>query len=422
MGDLLESNRETAVLAGLNADSLPDIENSNEASLDELEALLETAGGQCVAKVLQNKDAPDPRTFIGAGKAEEIRDLVNDLEADMVVFDNELNASQIRALEEVTGVTVLDRSTLILDIFAQRAKTREGRLQVELAQYKYLLPRLSGMGKSMSRLGGGIGTRGPGETKLETDRRHIRSRISKLESELADVRKVRGVQRESRIKNEVPTVALVGYTNSGKSTILNLFTDAQIPANDRLFDTLDTTSRKFTVSDTFKVILSDTVGFIDKLPHHLVEAFKATLEELQYADLLLHIVDISNPDWEKHMEVVQRLISELAREGTPVIEVFNKIDLVEKSALPGGAGRVYLSAKTGEGSESLRQLIISELGAGQKCVNLLLPYDRSDLLDMLYRQAKVEQADYTDEGISVRLICNMKQYGLLREYILECGQ
>ena len=285
---------EKAVLVGLNADCFKPEDTATYETLDELEALLETAGGTCVAKVLQNRHTPDPHSFIGEGKAQEICTLLENSDANLVIFDNDLSPSQIRALEELTGATVLDRSALILDIFAQRAKTAEGRLQVELAQYQYLLPKLSGMGKSMSRLGGGIGTRGPGETKLETDRRHIRERINRLQEELNEVRKVRAVQRERRIRNSVPVVALVGYTNAGKSTLLNRLTDAGIPANDRLFDTLDTTTRRLRVSDHLEVLLSDTVGFIAKLPHHLIEAFQATLEELQYVDLLLHVIDASD--------------------------------------------------------------------------------------------------------------------------------
>ena len=299
---------EKAVLVGLNADCFKPEDTATYETLDELEALLETAGGTCVAKVLQNRHTPDPHSFIGEGKAQEICTLLENSGANLVIFDNDLSPSQIRALEELTGATVLDRSALILDIFAQRAKTAEGRLQVELAQYQYLLPKLSGMGKSMSRLGGGIGTRGPGETKLETDRRHIRERINRLQEELNEVRKVRAVQRERRIRNSVPVVALVGYTNAGKSTLLNQLTDAGIPANNRLFDTLDTTTRRLRVSDHLEVLLSDTVGFIAKLPHHLIEAFQATLEELQYADLLLHVIDASDPQREAHIEVVDRLI------------------------------------------------------------------------------------------------------------------
>ena len=292
MEDLQKTVIEKALLVGLSAGIFTREENATEQTLDELEALLETAGGQCAAKVLQNRPAPDPHSFIGEGKVDEVRELLETTGANLVIFDNDLSPSQQRALEKMTGVSVMDRSGLILDIFAQRAKTREGRLQVELAQYKYLLPRLTGMWTHLERQEGSIGTRGPGETQLETDRRLIRKRIQKLEDELREVRKIRGVQRERRIKNSIPVVAIVGYTNAGKSTLLNHLTGAGIPANNRLFDTLDTTTRQLAVSDTLDVLLSDTVGFIAKLPHHLVEAFKATLEELEYADLLLSLIHI----------------------------------------------------------------------------------------------------------------------------------
>lgn len=298
MSDKLTQEKfDRAVLVGLNAFSMSQEENATEETMEELAALLETAGGETVGVVTQSKDSPDPRTFIGEGKVAEVKELVQAMDANMVVFDNALSPSQQRALTEDLGVAVLDRSALILDIFAQRARTKEGRLQVELAQYKYLLPRLLGMWKHLERQEGAIGTRGPGETQLESDRRHIRKKISKLEGDLKEVRRVRATQRERRIKNEVPVVAIVGYTNAGKSTLLNHLTGAEIPANDRLFDTLDTTTRTLEISDTCTVLLSDTVGFIRKLPHHLVEAFKATLEELEYADLLLHIIDASNPQW-----------------------------------------------------------------------------------------------------------------------------
>ena len=284
-----------AVLVGLHAHNLTKEENATESSMEELAALLETAGGETVGVVTQSKDSPDPRTFIGEGKVQEVKAVVEAMGADMVIFDNPLSPSQQRALSEDLKVSVMDRAALILDIFAQRARTREGRLQVELAQYQYLLPRLIGMWTHLERQEGAIGTRGPGETQLETDRRHIRRKISKLKEELEDVRRVRATQRVRREKNEVPVVAIVGYTNAGKSTLLNKLTDSDIPANNRLFDTLDTTTRTLEISDTCTVLLSDTVGFISKLPHHLVEAFKATLEELSYADLLLHVIDASNP-------------------------------------------------------------------------------------------------------------------------------
>ena len=410
---------ERAVLVGLNADCFTREQTATDETLEELEALLETAGGFCTAKVLQNRHAPDPHSFIGEGKAQEVRMLAEATESNMVIFDNELSPGNIRALEEILGVTVLDRSALILDIFAQRAKTKEGRLQVELAQYQYLLPRLSGMGTSLSRQGGGIGTRGPGETKLESDRRHIRERISRLQHELDQVRQVRGVQRERRMKNSVPVVAIVGYTNAGKSTLLNHLTDAGIPANNRLFDTLDTTSRQLSVSDNLDVILSDTVGFIAKLPHHLVDAFRATLEELQYADLLLHVIDSADPNREEHIIVVDRLIAKLAKEGTPVLRCYNKADLVEATEIPVGEDVVRISAKKGIGMDALKAAIEKALGGSRYRVVLTLPYDKGGMVDSLHQNAKVFSVDYTPEGIVIEAVLDEILYGRLRDYVTD---
>ena len=401
-----------AVLVGLRAFSLSAEENADEESMEELAALLETAGGQSVGEVLQSKDSPDPRTFIGEGKVAEIKQLVEAQGADMVIFDNALSPSQQRVLSQELKVSVLDRSALILDIFAQRARTREGRLQVELAQYKYLLPRLLGMWTHLERQEGAIGTRGPGETQLESDRRHIRRKISKLESELKEVRRVRATQRERRIKNEVPVVAIVGYTNAGKSTLLNKFTGAAIPANNRLFDTLDTTTRPLEISDTCTVLISDTVGFIRKLPHHLVEAFKATLEELEYADLLLHVIDASSPQWREQAAVVEQLIHELGADQTPRIEVFNKCDLWTGDIRPHGEGRVSISARTGEGLDELKAAIGRALDNGARRVTIHLPYDKGGLLDRLYQEAKVEQVEY-GETIDVVAVCTPKLIGQL---------
>ena len=411
--------QERAVLVGLNADCFTKEQTATEESLEELEALLETAGGFCTGKVIQNRHTPDSHSFIGEGKAIEVKMLVEATASTMVVFDNELSPGNIRALEEIMGVTVLDRSALILDIFAQRAKTKEGRLQVELAQYKYLLPRLSGMGHSLSRQGGGIGTRGPGETKLESDRRHIRERINRLEEELEQVRKVRGVQRERRRKNSVPVVAIVGYTNAGKSTLLNQLTGAGIPANNRLFDTLDTTSRQLTVSDNLDVILSDTVGFIAKLPHHLMNAFHATLEELEYADLLLHVIDSSDPNRDAHIAVVERLIAKLAKPDTPVLKVFNKADLVSLEDIPGGADVVPISAKRGMGMEKLLKAIEDALGHARHHVLLQLPYSMGGMVETLHSGAKVNSVDYTAEGIEIEAILDEILYGRLRQYVVE---
>ena len=412
---------ERAVLVGLNADCFTQAQTATEETLEELEALLETAGGFCTAKIMQNRHTPDSHSFIGEGKAQEVRMLAEATEATMVIFDNELSPGHIRALEEIMGIPVLDRSALILDIFAQRAKTKEGRLQVELAQYQYLLPRLSGMGKNLSRQGGGIGTRGPGETKLESDRRHIRERINRLKQELEQVRQVRSVQRERRMKNSVPVVAIVGYTNAGKSTLLNKLTGAGIPANNRLFDTLDTTSRQLTVSDNLDVILSDTVGFIAKLPHHLVDAFRATLEELEYADLLLHVIDSADPNREEHVQVVDSLIAKLAKPGTPVLRCYNKADLVEKTDIPIGEDVVPMSAATGAGMDTLLRAIEKALGQSRHHVILTIPYSAGGLVDTLHSGAKVNNVDYTGDGIVVDVVLDEILYGRMKKYVTkEC--
>ena len=386
--------------------------------MEELSALVETAGGETVGIVLQNRPSPDPRTFIGEGKVAEVQLYCENTGATMVIFDNDLSPSQMRVLTELLGVQVLDRCGLILDIFAQRAKTKEGRLQVELAQYQYLLPRLTGMWTHLERQEGAIGTRGPGETQLETDRRHIRRKIQKLREELEQVRRVRATQRTRREKNEVPVVAIVGYTNAGKSTLLNRLTGADIPANNRLFDTLDTTTRTLEISDTCTVLLSDTVGFIRKLPHHLVEAFKATLEELSYADLLLHVIDASNPLWREQAAVVEQLIVELGAEQTPRIDVFNKCDKFTGDILPHGADIVSISAKTGQGLDELLEKIGGRLDTGACRVVLRLPYDQGGVVDMLHRQAKVERVDY-GEAIEVEAVCTPVQLGRLKDYIVS---
>ena len=417
----LEANREArdyAVLVGLRSPVLGE-DSADEESLMELSELVETAGGETAGILLQSREKPDPHSFIGEGKVEEVRRMVENEKATMVIFDNELSPSQIRVLTELLGVQVIDRSGLILDIFAQRARTKEGCLQVELAQYQYLLPRLIGMWSHLERQGGTggspIGTKGPGETQLETDRRHIRRKIDKLKGELEEVRRVRATQRQRRSKNEIPVVAIVGYTNAGKSTLLNAITGAGIPANDRLFDTLDTTTRLLTVSDTLDVVISDTVGFIRKLPHQLVEAFKATLEELEYADLLLHVIDVSNPEWEEQARIVDDLIRELGADSIPCIRVYNKCDVAfgfqrkEEDA-------VSLSARTGEGVADLLAAIDKKLDKGTKRVTLHLPYDKAGALDALYREARVESVEY-GATVDVVAVCTPRIIGQLHQFI-----
>lgn len=416
-----EIKRERAVLAGLSAASMDESERSTEISMEELAALVDTAGGDTVAIIMQSRPTPDPRSFIGDGKVREMKELIAMNDCDLAVFDNELTPSQMRVLSEELGVKVLDRSGLILDIFAQRAQTREGQLQVELAQYKYLLPRLTGMWSHLVRqtASGGsspIGTRGPGETQLETDRRHIRRKIQKLEEELAAVRKVRSTQRRRREKNDMPVVALVGYTNAGKSTLLNCLTGSNIPANDRLFDTLDTTTRRLRLDETQEVLLSDTVGFIRKLPTHLIEAFKATLEELSYADVLLHVIDISNPEWEAQARVVDGLISQLGASETPCLRVFNKCDAYI-GILPHGDDIVCISARSGEGADALVSKLLEMLDRGKKQVRLEIPYSDAGIVDLLKREAAVLSMEYTDTGITAEAIVTPDVLGRVKKYI-----
>ena len=396
-------------------------ERSSDSSMEELAALVETAGGEVIVTLIQNRPSPDPRSFIGDGKVAEMKALIALNDCDLAVFDNELSPSQMRVLSEDLGIKVLDRSGLILDIFAQRARTREGKLQVELAQYQYLLPRLTGMWTHLVRqtASGGsspIGTRGPGETQLETDRRHIRRKIQALQSSLSEVRKQRSTQRSLRLKNRLPLVALIGYTNAGKSTLLNTLTESSIPANDRLFDTLDPTTRRFSLAPGQEILLSDTVGFIRKLPTHLVEAFKATLEELKYADVLLHVIDLSNPEWEEQAEVVDSLVRQLGAEQTPCLRVFNKCDLYV-GILPHGEDVVCISAKTGEGTDVLAARLSAMLRDGVRETELLLPYADAGVLDVLRRETQLLSAEYEDQGIRIRANLTPELCGRYRQFI-----
>lgn len=411
---------ERAVLCGLSCPGFPPDQDATERTMYELKALAETAGAETVAMTLQHRSAPEASTFIGTGKTEELRQLAQDNQADLILFDNELSPAQISNLEAQTSCTVLSRSALILDIFAQRAHTGEGKLQVALAQYQYILPRLSGLGRSLSRLGGGIGTRGPGESKLESDRRHIRRRIDKLKSDLEQVRQVRAVQRRQRKKTEMPLVAIVGYTNAGKSTLLNTLTDANIAANNRLFDTLDPTTRRLRISDTQEVLLSDTVGFIRKLPHHLINAFRATLEELAYADLLLHVVDLSEEDWEEQAETVSHVIEQLGAQQIPCLMVFNKADKCnpEQLALVQQTG-VCISAKKNIGLDKLFTAMEQLLSRGKHQARLLIPYENGAVLDLLHREAQILNTEYVPDGALLEAIVDDKLYGQIAAYQVE---
>ena len=421
MENLLKTNDpEKAIIAGLAADSMDPRDRSTEESLDELEALLETAGGVCLGRALQNRHTPEPRTFIGEGKVRELKALAEMHGCTLAVFDNELSPSQMRALNEDLGVRVIDRSSLILDIFASRARTREGRLQVELAQYKYLLPRLTGMWKHLTSQTGTsapIGTRGPGETQLESDRRHIRRKITKLEEELSEVIHTRDTQRRLREKNNVPVIALVGYTNAGKSTLLNTLTGAGIQAENRLFDTLDTTTRRLAVNEVQEALVSDTVGFIRKLPHHLVVAFKATLEELKYADLLIHVIDASSQEWQEQARVVDDLILELGAGNTPRLQAFNKCDIFSSDVRPRGEGIVEISAKTGQGIEALKKKIEESLSLSKKKVTLHLPYDKAGFLETLHREGAVTRTCYLEDGIELDVVVSHKLFDRFREFV-----
>jgi len=411
-----------AMLVGLNCGELEGFDNSDNDTMAELEELLLTAGGEPVLQVMQNRHTPDPGTFIGKGKAQELRELIPANEIDLVIFDNDLSPSQARALEESLSCRVIDRTALILDIFASRAKTREGKLQVELAQYKYLLPRLTGMWGHLVRqtASGGsspIGTRGPGETQLETDRRHIRRKIQALEQEIEEVRRIRSVQRSKRQKSRIPLVCLVGYTNAGKSTLLNALTGAGVHANDRLFDTLDPTTKLMQTESFGQMIISDTVGFIRKLPHHLIDAFRATLEELTFADVLVHVVDAADEQWRLQAEVVEKLIAQLGVEHTPVVQVFNKCDLLESDMLPREKDAIHCSAKLGHGLTDLLNAVKGALERSESTISILLPYGDSGKLDMLYRDAKVLRAEYTDAGIEVDAVCDEMVLGRLSAYL-----
>ncbi len=369
-----------------------------EASMDELEELAKTADAETVARVIQKRPSADSATVLGEGKTEELAELAASLEAKLIIFDTELTASEIRNIEDIVKVRVIDRTMLILDIFAARAVSNEGKLQVELAQLRYRLPRLMGIGRSLSRLGGGIGTRGPGEKQLETDRRHIQRRIEKLESDLKELESRRSFSRSRRKKDNVLTAAIVGYTNAGKSTLLNRLTDAGVLAEDKLFATLDLTSRAIGLPDGRSVTLIDTVGLIRRLPHHLVEAFRSTLEEAANADIILHVSDISDPEVKDKSLTAEKLLAELGCGGIPVINVLNKADTVDYN-IPENDTTVCISAKTGAGIDRLLELIAKNLPESAKKMKLLIPYDKAGFSAEIRVLGKVLSEEYTETGI-----------------------
>lgn len=388
-----------------------------ELSLDELEELTETAGGEVIARVTQKRPSFDSSTCIGSGRLEEMAEICRNENIDRIVFDCELTATQIRNIEDVCGVFTIDRTMLILDIFAQRATTREGRLQVEIAQNKYRLPRLAGMGTNMSRLGGGIGTRGPGESKLETDKRHIRTRIAALSDELKEIEKRRGLMRKRRKKDGVLTAAIVGYTNVGKSTLLNYLTEAGVLAENKLFATLETTSRAIELPDGRSVTLIDTVGLIRRLPHQLVEAFKSTLEEAASADVIIHVCDASADDCEEQAKVTLELLKELGCEGIPVVTVFNKCDKVPYiNELDTSGEAVKISAKNGTGIDSLLAAIQKALPENSVRCSLLLPFDKAGLANTIRQEGRIFSEDYTADGIALDALVDIKVYHLVESY------
>jgi GTPase len=411
---IIEDGEERAVLVGI----------ENEEALEELRELLKTAGGKELSRIVQNREKKDITYFIGKGKLKELSLLVQTVDANLVVFDEELSGSQIRNLEEVLGVKVIDRTQLILDIFAQRAKSREGKLQVELAQLKYAMPRLIGLAGHMSRTGGGIGTRGPGEKKLEVDRRRIRDRVNDLQNEIKEMKKQRGVQRESREANNVFQACIVGYTNAGKSTLLNSLADADIYAMDQLFATLDPTTRKVTLESGKEILVTDTVGFIRKLPHELVQAFKSTLEEVLYADLLIHVVDGSNPDYDKQIKVVLEVLKELGAENKAMVTVINKMDKVEDVTAINVESTeetpvVYLSALNKSGFDKLMYEINKVAAQKWRIVELMVPYTDGAMSSMIHNNCRVISEDYREEGIHVKAEMDPITYGRLAKYIIQ---
>ncbi len=384
-------------------------EFDNETSINELSELTKTANANVVATVIQKRPCFEKSTCIGRGRLLEVAETCKQLDVDLIIFDHELTATQVRNIEDATNVRTIDRTTLILDIFAQRARTKEGKLQVELAQQKYRLPRLAGMGVTLSRLGGGIGTRGPGETKLETDKRHIRTRISVLENELAELKKHREFSRIRRKKDSVLCVAIVGYTNAGKSTLINALTNSNILAEDKLFATLDTTSRGLELPDGRNVLITDTVGLIRRLPHNLVEAFKSTLEEASNSDLILNVVDASSNDFQEHLDVTNSLLNELGCNDIPKVTVFNKCDMCDyTNTLPSDSTHVKISAKQKVGFDNLLNAIADNLPITSRRLKAIIPYDKSNLISLVMLDGKVFSQEYLPNGTLIDALVDVK--------------
>jgi len=407
---------ETAVLVGLedDRDLLP-----IEASLDELEELASTAGAVVKDRLTQKRERPDVRTFLGSGKLEELKDLVNLHEVDTIIFDSELSPAQLRNLSKFFDQKVIDRTLLILDIFAMRASSAEGKVQVELAQLRYRLSHLTGMGKALSRLGGGIGTRGPGETKLENDRRVIRDRIAGLNRELKEIQERRSLLREKRERNGIPVASMVGYTNAGKSTLLNRLTNAGVLAENKLFATLDTTTRKMELPGGADLLYTDTVGFIQKLPHQLIQAFRATLEELTHADILVHIVDAANPSRNEQMQVVYDTLRDLKCFDKPVITVFNKIDLPVERPLPADTNAVKvvtISAVTGQGQEQFLQALEDVVKSFKASMTVLVPYTEGHLLGLVHKSCDIMEEEHCETGVRFMLYANEEMTNRLRPF------
>lgn len=408
---------EKAVVVGVHLGSLDTLSDSDDETLDELCLLANTAGAEVLARVLQNRPSIDVATYVGQGKLIEIKELCENIEANLLIFDDELSGSQVKNIENITNLKVVDRSRLILDIFARNAKTREGKVQVELAQLKYMLPRLVGIGTSLSRLGGGIGTRGPGETKLETDRRHIRRRISALKEELLDIKNHRDNMRKKRKKEAIPVVALVGYTNAGKSSLLNALTNAGAVAENKLFATLDPLVRHLKVSDTLEILLVDTVGFIRKLPTHLIEAFHSTLEEAVFADLLINVVDSSSNECEKHINVVNKILSEIGANTKNMITAYNKADCNLDYSF-NNENSVLISCKTGLGIDKLLKLMENNLPKTKIKATLLIPYKDAFLVSRLHQKTQVLEEEYVNEGIKITAVLDNILYSEVKSYLL----